>query len=342
MKKISIAAIIVIIVGFSAAMISSSFTKTPEAPLYIAPSVAALDHFVGDPVQVFELVPNSQSKVADFKNAAASANVNVSGVQVSGGANIEATNINANDPSAHFNYDAKSGALSFSQGIAEQLKGGNNLPSTEQAASVASQFLKANKMMAGDESQMEVQHVGGIKRVTQQGETDILKTVTYTRKIGGVPVSGSGSKIVVELGNNGKTLSVQRNWREINTAGAKSFGQADVSVKTQQQAEKELATIIRDIFGNTQYTVLSVQKMYFDNEGKYIQPVFLFEANVTVQNAGKTAVVPFAQPISMMKSPPESVGFNPAQLKAAAAQSGILQSKEGQKPVQQQGVPKRN
>jgi hypothetical protein len=342
MKKISIALCVFIGVAVLATFISSAFTLKKEVPsLFIAPSVKAVDFFAGDPVDVFDLTPDKAQNIEQFK-AAGQRVSGVSMVGAVGGVNgrISKNNFNKDDASAHFDYEPQTGSLSFSKGIMEQMNVGKSkqLPSEAQAKELSNQFLVSNNLMPSQKDQVELVHVGGLKMQTQEETVDLMKTVHYGRKINGVPVSGPGSKMTVSIGNNGQILSVNRKWREVNTSQKVAAGKPvpSADLKTQAEAEKELAVLVNQLFGNVQYKLISVQKLYFDNDGKYVQPVFLMEAEIP---NGQGQNVPLLQPISMLKNAPERVGYNAQELKAEAVKAGSVNQKARTKD---DNLPSRN
>jgi hypothetical protein len=339
MKKISIALCLSIGVAFLATFVSSAFTLKKEASLFIAPSIKAVDFFAGDPVEVFGLVTDNAQNIEQFKTAGQ----RVSGANMVGavGANgrISKKDFNKDDASAHFDYEPQTGSLSFSKGIMEQMNVSKpkQLPSEDQAKELSNQFLASNNLNPKQKDQLELVHVGGLKMATKDQTVDMMKTVHYGRKINGVPVSGPGSKITVNIGNNGQVLAVSRKWREVSTSGGGGVGKAPTAdLKTQAEAEKEFAVLVNQLFGNVQYKLTSVQKLYFDNDGKYVQPVFLIQADI---DNGQGQTVPLLQPVSMLKNAPERIGYDAQQIKAEASKAaGDL----NQKARTEQGLPSRN
>jgi hypothetical protein len=339
MKKISIALCLFVGVAFLATFVSSAFTLKKEVPLFIAPSIQAVDFFAGDPVEVFGLVQDNAQNIDQFKSAGQRVSgVNMVGATVSNG-RISKRDFNKDDASAHFEYEAQTGSLSFSKGIMEQMNVSKpkQLPSEDQAKELSNQFLASSNLAPKQKEQLELVHVGGLKMATKEATVDMMKMVHYGRKINGVPVSGPGSKLTVSLGNNGQVLAVSRKWRDVSPSASGGVGKApELDLKTQEEAEKEFAVLVNQLFGNVQYKLVSVQKLYFDNDGKYVQPVFLIQADIA---NGQGQNVPLIQPISMLKNAPEKIGFDAQQIKAEAAKAGDLSPKAR---TQDNTLPSRN
>jgi hypothetical protein len=326
MKKIPFVLMIAIGVAMLATLVSSSFVVQPK--LFVAPSIQAVDYFANDPIEVLELVTDNTQTIEKFKVAGSRLNgVNMVGAGLDNSGNISRTNLNKEDASAHFEYERETGSLSISKGIMGQMNvlTSKNLPSEEQAKQVASQYLADNQLTPRQKDQLVVERVGGLKMMTQNSTVDMMKTVYYGRQIKGVPVSGSGSQIVMNIGNGGQVLSVSRKWRDVNSIKSVAVAPGgSKELKTQKEAENEFAVFVSQVFNNAPYKLESIEKMYFDNSGKYIQPVFLINAKI---NTPQGTTLPLIQPISMLKNAPEKVGFDAQQLKAEVQKSGISNQK---------------
>ena len=90
------------------------------------------------------------------------------------------------------------------------------LPAKGEAISLAEHFLNDNKLSPRNKNELKVVNVGGLRSSSvidgkRAGPIiDKLVTVRYGRVIDNLPVVGPGSKIVVNLGNNGEVMGVIR------------------------------------------------------------------------------------------------------------------------------------
>lgn len=94
------------------------------------------------------------------------------------------------------------------------------LPAGQNAVRRALQHLRATGLLPGNVREMFVQHVGGLRMAALDGSgktTEFAKvtSVHFGRRIGGVNVSGPGSKIIVHLGEQGRLVGVTRRWMEL-------------------------------------------------------------------------------------------------------------------------------
>jgi hypothetical protein len=299
--------------------------------------VKVVDYFNGEPAGVFELSAEEPAKnIARFKQSAAKIGVSFPDNQARSTARtVTFIDEKGKDPTRHFEYDADKGYLSFNKGITRQIMDNSaKLPDAKNAQTIARQFLTENQLMPANVAELKVEHVGGIKRMSEadKKEYDVMKTVIFSRTIDGVPVVGEGSRMIVDIGNNGEVMSVSRKWKEVNQKGAKTRTKVTPSEqKTQAEAEAEFKQIIASQFGsNASSKLQTIHKAYFDSGNQFIQPVYLMAATVRFKSLdGEDTEREFIQPISMLKSAPETIMGSLSDLRAAKAKSGIQTLNEG-------------
>jgi hypothetical protein len=148
--------------------------------------------------------------------------------------------------------------------------------------------------------------------------------------IDGVPVSGNGSRIIVNVGEKGEVLGVSKNWKEYNTTKKQKVEKTNL--KSQTEAETEFGKLVNFNFGKgVSPKVKSIQKMYFDGGDNVIQPAYFFETIVTVTDEkGKKTEQPFLGVVSMLKNSPEAINPDPAEVLKIA--KSVRTAQENQNP----------
>lgn len=213
------------------------------------------------------------------------------------------------DPSIMFKMDARSGLVVFNRGM-EKYNGEYrpNLPEPKEAADIAMNFLKESGMMPKDEEQLKLIHNGGLRAAYVEGgkrsvTVDKLRTLTYGRQIDGIPVTGEGSKIVINVGDNGEIVSGILKWKHIAGEG-KTISPRELKSESRARAEiKEL--IAKEFKGKAE--IKAVQQLYYNGNGRFIQPVFAFEAMIYTEGAKQP--IPYYGMIPAMNQPAELVGI---------------------------------
>lgn len=224
----------------------------------------------------------------------------------------------SNDPSEFYEVNEAEGRFSFSKNLSRYM--GNfkpSLPEPKAAQEIAKQFLTENKLMAENTAEMQLIHSGGLRSDDENGSViDKMITLTYGRVIDGVPVIGKGSKIVVNVGDKGEVEGVIRNWkaylskRELKPA----------EIKTEAEMHREFEAMVIQQFGkNAKSEVKRSYMVYFDNTGKYLQPVMAYETTIILKEAsGQTKELPYLGIIEAMQNPMEKLnltGVDPAGLR---------------------------
>lgn len=178
-------------------------------------------------------------------------------------------------------FDHKAGALMFRNTTLEdgELRTTPNLPDRRKAPAQAKAHLKALKLLPDRFEEMVVEHIGGeaMGELNRDGTTTIydkLRTVRFGRRVNGLPVRGPGSRIVVQLGEDGQLASLVRVWSQIRsesprksvtpeTFNSKSEVRNMITKRTQAVAEEARGIEIRQI-----------ELVLFDDEQGVIEPAY--------------------------------------------------------------------
>lgn len=217
------------------------------------------------------------------------------------------------DPSIHFKQDARKGSVSFNRGMKKYASEAKlQLPAQKAAGPIAKKFLQTSKMMPKNEKELTLVHSGGLRAsqvVKGKGTrpVDKMRTLTYGRKLGNVPVLGSGSKIVVNVGDKNEIVSVIRKWKEVK-AGSRAQKVAPSNEKSLKAAQAEVRKIVTEEFGKTAKAVVKKgTKVYYDGAGSHIQPVYAFDVQVMIPGSVEGKPIPYLGIVSALKNAPESV-----------------------------------
>jgi hypothetical protein len=222
------------------------------------------------------------------------------------------------DASVFFTQTARTGDLSFSKSLKDYFSDKpSSLPNPEESQQRAVAFLRENKLLPADMAQFKLIHSGGLRMsYTTDNKPgpiiDKLHTLTYGRQIDGIAVQGSGSKIVVQVGNGGEIVGLSRRWRE-----AKPVREVPTNeLKTRDIAEKEIrALIAREFTESSNVELTHVALAYYEDGGEFIQPAWQFTANLSV----KEFRLQYFGAVPALSKPPEAIGpgqLDPAALKA--------------------------
>jgi len=199
------------------------------------------------------------------------------------------------DPSAHFKMNKETGDISFNKGMKKYLddKATMGLPQGDKAVEMAKKHLTDLGLMPEKQEELVVRHIGGLKQVDVDGngkqvEKDKLVTIHFGRKIDGVDVSGPGSKIVMDLGENGELVSLHRRWVEVQEEkkGPGDFA-LEFDVKNKIQAKlKEDAKSAKKVDSD------APDFGFFDDGAGNIEPAYFYAADLTydvedMENPGK-------------------------------------------------------
>jgi len=213
--------------------------------------------------------------------------------------------------------ELSTGYLSFNHGMSDQIddKPGN-LPNDNESIKIAQSFLQKNNMEPGNLKEMVPAHVGWIRSASFDPNTgnegpvrDQMRIVYFSRNLDEVPVIGSGSKMIVRIGDNGEIVGGSRRWAEI-----------DSGRELKLEELRSIKTIIGDIESFLKREMELTDKIeinnfilvYYDNGGKYIQPALAYEATIT----GKELKYSYLGQTALLQNPPERVGPEPVSVEA--------------------------
>ena len=237
---------------------------------------------------------------------------------------------NKDDATEYLLSNSAKGRLSFSKSTknyGDDFK--PRLLDAGQAQKNAEKFLAENDLNPKNLSELKLIHAGGLRASSaDDGQIiDKMQTFTYGRVLNGIPVSGNGSRIVVNVGDKGEVLGVSKTWKEVSP-NTKARVVNKTELKSQADAQKEFGQLVNMNFGaGVSPEIKSIQKMYYDGGDNFIQPAYFFETIVTVTGEnGKKEKQPFLGVVPMLKTAPEAINPNPAEVKNIAKQAQIGQT----------------
>ncbi|HEY6530296.1 MAG TPA: hypothetical protein VIZ65_16535 [Cellvibrionaceae bacterium] len=199
--------------------------------------------------------------------------------------------VSTRDVNTTFEQNLATGDLRFQRNFSAYLGDfAPSLPSSDEAVKLAQTFLAANALQPGNERELTVAHIGGLRASSMIGDKpgpviDKLVTVNFARKINEVPVIGPGSKMVVNIGNKGEVVGVVRHWREL--AGSKRIA-ATETYSIDEAKRLALAQMSKEFGSTSDLEILQTKIAYYDNNGTYLQPVYAFETRVVNHELGDT------------------------------------------------------
>jgi len=155
-----------------------------------------------------------------------------------------------------------------------------NIPSEEEAMSIAEAYLQSHGGLPNDAILKDVQSQF-VKKVTN-GEVvesmPLMTEVTYGRIINGMPVVGPGDTILVAIGENGKILCFLKTWRTLEEAGQTEIIEAEHAcdkLKNGETIETPLSSYRNPIKINKMY--LAYYSKVTGEEQTFYKPVWVFE-----------------------------------------------------------------
>jgi len=185
------------------------------------------------------------------------------------------------------------------------------LPSPREAEKVALTFLRQNRLLPEKQDELKLVHSGGLRAQNVIGGRragpviNKMITLTYGREIDSLPVIGPGSKLIVNVGNQGEIVSLVKRWRELDPASKTEAKPEEIISK--EEAQKKLAENMVKNFGkDSRYEVISTQKAYYDGDGRTLQPVYVFETKVTLPDKSAEPFQ-YVSLVNILKNPAESV-----------------------------------
>jgi hypothetical protein len=216
------------------------------------------------------------------------------------------------DANTTFEHNQKTNDISFQRNFSRYLGAFvPNLPKTDAALKYANAFLEKNNLMPANPKELKVAHVGGLRTtsVLKTGKPgpviDKLTTITFSRELNGIPVIGAGSKMIVNIGDNGEIVGVTKRWRELDKPTRLDASQ----IISQDEALKLASRQILSEFGQgSRFKILQTQLAYFDNNGTAIQPVFAFQTKIQLEDQALPPLE-YVSVIPAMRKPVEELNL---------------------------------
>lgn len=220
--------------------------------------------------------------------------------------------VSEKDVNTTFEYNVDTHDVSFQRNFDRYL--GDfvpRLPEGDKAVEIALQFLEENRLMPENPEELTVAHVGGLRSTSLQANgkpgpvVDKLKTVTLARQLKGAPVIGPASKMVINIGDKGEIIGAVSRWREFEKGW-----RLDPNQVLQAGEAKELAyQQSKQEFGEkSEIEFYDMQVAYFDNNGKYLQPVYAFQAKIQLPNSDLEPVS-YVSIVEAMREPVERLNL---------------------------------
>ena len=124
------------------------------------------------------------------------------------------------DPSASFEVDRLTGNFLFNGGLKKYRKDEStpDLPTESDAVELSHMWLQEVGLAPKGE-ELQIAHIGGLNMSASDGKTgseifEKLKTVRFSRVLGGLPVEGD-ARIIMHLGESGKLAGMIYQWPTI-------------------------------------------------------------------------------------------------------------------------------
>jgi hypothetical protein len=130
-------------------------------------------------------------------------------------------------------------------------------------------------------------------------------------------VIGKGSKIVVNIGEKGAVEGVIRNWKAFSNKKML----ASTEVKNETELRNEFQGLIASQYGKDAKAEIKRSYMvYFDNGGKYLQPVMAYESMITLgdnnvpgsvanNRGGENKILPYLGIVEIMRNPADKLNL---------------------------------
>ncbi|MCJ8288542.1 MAG: hypothetical protein HRT58_00805 [Crocinitomicaceae bacterium] len=210
----------------------------------------------------------------------------------------------------YFNQDIATSNFSFNKGIQKYLGDyAPSLPAQRDAEGIAMDFLQKNKFLQADNNEIKLLHSGGLRADAGPNGAviDKMRTVTFGRTIDNIAVMGSGSKIVVNIGDKNEITGLVYKWRNVNVKSKKAVTKEEMV--SRESAEKAFNALITEQFGReAKVNIEEFNLIYYDGDGRYIQPVYGIRATVSIQlSKGKTNEIPYMTYVNALKKPAEKL-----------------------------------
>jgi hypothetical protein len=108
---------------------------------------------------------------------------------------------------------------------------------------------------------------------------------------------------VANIGEGGELVGLVYRWRELDAQSKRKVGREEML--SQQEAEEMARRQIQQQYGQSiSYKILGSGKAYYDNNGKILQPVYVFETEIKLKD-GKVKPFNYLCVIQMLRQSPE-------------------------------------
>lgn len=237
----------------------------------------------------------------------------------------------------YYYQDAATGNFSFNRGIQKYLGNYNpDLPTPEEAQNLSMEFLRNFDFISPGNNELKLIHSGGLRAdAGDNGEViDKMRTITYGRVIDSIPVMGSGSKIVVHVGDKHEITGLVYKWRAVMVDERRPVLEKEMI--TMKEAEEILKRNIISEFGEqAEVSVKEMKVVYYDGDGQYIQPVYGARTVVMLKlDENQTNEIPYLTFVPALKQLPEGLnlkeGLKEAQefIKEQVNKDGVTNQRE--------------
>jgi len=165
----------------------------------------------------------------------------------------------------------------------EQLKSGKGL--ADRAASVAAKLVDDESLFPRDDTIVTplapITLVGSqLSRSGKRTRTgEYLAYVRFQRRVNDIPVFGPGHRATVGVAADGSIHAVAHRWRPAATT------KRVIAPHSPQKVAKIISTQLAASAGDADVTVDNVSLAYYDGGGKFLQPVFRYEASIPFPEA---------------------------------------------------------
>ena len=213
-----------------------------------------------------------------------------------------------NDGSAYLEISMKSRSIGFYRGL--DCYDGEysipDLPSHTVAPALAFRWLRRLDLLPKNPDEIIIAHVGGLSLGVgnEDGSTETyekLRTVKIRRRVGGLPVVGSGERVVLHLGQAGRLMGLIYDWsdwkpRPVATSELRTMGSRNDLARER----------IEFIAGRAQsVTVLDARVVLFNDYGRgVIEPAVLVDASARYeqicQDGREQKTVEFIEPCDFL------------------------------------------
>lgn len=188
------------------------------------------------------------------------------------------------DRSIVMQFTPSTGDISFqadAMGM-DQLADTPGLPFGQDAVRTALQHLAVLELMPANPTELVVRHIGGMRLAQVDDgvptrEFNKVTTVHFGRRLGGIDVSGPGSKMIVQLGENGRLVGLTRRWSELTMSASSKRDLVPA------KAVSGLVTLnLQETHGDSMEIKAGQPRLGFFDDGKgRVEPAWFTTASVT-------------------------------------------------------------